>query len=68
MTRPKILRGDERLEPTHRYGAVKWFCPIHGADQVVWILAFGERYRACKWCLWDSGDVNLCEAKEAECP
>ena len=59
----EIRRGDERLEK--RQSAVStekaWFCPVHGHVHAVKVLAAGEVYPACRWCISNSNLIKIGE-------
>lgn len=52
-----VLRGDERLQES-RISVRGKFCVVHGsAAGVVRVLAEGERYLACQWCIGNSPHI-----------
>jgi hypothetical protein len=62
-TQFRVVRGDERLE-TSRISLKGKFCVVHGqTGRLVYVLADGERYLACEWCLSNSPNVLLDEAE-----
>ena len=56
----RVVRGDERLQKT-RLGPDGWFCLSHGYMKIVDVLADGEVYAACGWCLTNSPLIQLAE-------
>lgn len=62
----KILRGDERLARSYSRLSGDWFCQVHGMQKPVLVLAAGEKYLACKECLWTAPAIELAEAEDSE--
>jgi hypothetical protein len=59
----QIVKGDERLQKT-RLGPGGWFCLVHGYMKIVSVLADGEVYDACGWCLTNSPLIVVEDAEE----
>ena len=59
FTHIAIVRGDERLT-TGNIGPSKQICLVHGyARSLAKVLADGEVYDACEWCLTHSPLIEV---------
>lgn len=61
--RERIIRGDERLHES-RISVKGKFCLVHGSTaKLITILADGEVYLACEWCVANSPSIQVDDAE-----